>query len=293
MSTFFSFGQALPTHRNQHSPFGGLFQPTVTQAIRLLSHGPFNKPTPLPINTKSPVSDADSSSASTFDISDPFTHPTAPLALTTYTTNFVDKFPAPSAYLSRRHAWVHIFPEGRIHQHPGRDMRYFKWGISRMILEADVCPDVVPIWIEGFDQVMNENRGAPRWLPRWGNDISVTFGEKADVEATFGDVRRRWKNLVQEDSRQRTKSGAKPEEQGERDIGVLSEGLKYGREAVELRKETTMMVRKLVLELRTRRGLPDEDPKMGLAETYEEQSNEATTSRRSQKMKDGSLVTGN
>ena len=290
MSTFFSVGQALPTHRNQHSQFGGLFQPTVTQAIRLLSRGPFNTPSPLPINTKSPVPDADFSS-NTLDIPDPFTHPTVVPSLTTYTTNFVDKFPAPAAYPSRRHAWVHIFPEGKIHQHPNKEMLYFKWGVSRLILEADICPDVVPVWIEGFDQIMNENRTFPRWLPRWGNDISVTFGAKADAEATFGDVRSRWKKLVQEDSRQRLKGGEKPEDGERQDVGVLSEGLKYGREAVELRKETTLIIRKLVLELRKRRGLPDEDPKAGRVETYKKEIEEDRASLgKPQKMKDGSWV---
>ncbi|KAI9659266.1 MAG: hypothetical protein M1821_001523 [Bathelium mastoideum] len=291
MSTFFSVGQALPTHRNQHSPFGGLFQPTITQAIRLLSCGPFKSPNPLPVNTKSPAPNSDSSATSTLDIPDPFTHPTAAPSQTTYTTNFVDQFPAPAAYTSRRHAWVHIFPEGRIHQHLNKDMLYFKWGISRLILEADTCPDVVPIWIEGFDQVMNESRTFPRWLPRAGKDISVTFGAKADAEATFGDVRNRWKKLVQEDSRQRLKAQESLQNHGRHDVGVLSEGLKYGREAVELRKETALIVRKLVLELRKQKGLPDENPAAGLVETYKEGRREADAKvGQPQKMKDGSWV---
>src|SRR5438046_2122853 len=40
LSAFFTLGQVLPTHRLGHSPYGGLFQPTMTQAIRLLSRGP-------------------------------------------------------------------------------------------------------------------------------------------------------------------------------------------------------------------------------------------------------------
>ncbi|KAF2233515.1 acyltransferase-domain-containing protein [Viridothelium virens] len=301
MSTFFSIGQALPTHRNQHSPFGGLFQPTITQAIRLLSDGPFNNPTPFPLNTNSPPPTTDASSvASTLDIPDPFTHPTSlpQPPTTTYTTNFVDAFPASSAYATRRHAWIHIFPEGRIHQHPRREMRYFKWGVARLILEADVCPDVVPVWIEGLEQVMSESRGWPRWVPRAGKEVSVAFGEVADAETVFGEVRRRWNGLVREDARRRLEERERGVGEGEMekggeglDVGVLSEGLKYGREAVELRKETTMIVRKLVLDLRKQRGLPDEDPKAGLVETYrEEGGSQGTTSSQPQKMKDGSWV---
>ncbi|RXG45337.1 hypothetical protein VDGE_30089 [Verticillium dahliae] len=37
MSTFFSLGQVLPTHRLLHSPHGGLFQPTMNEAVRVLS----------------------------------------------------------------------------------------------------------------------------------------------------------------------------------------------------------------------------------------------------------------
>ena len=170
-------------------------------------------------------------------------------------------------------------------------MLYFKWGISRLILEADICPDVVPFWIEGIEQVMHESRGNPRWLPRWGKDISVTFGDRADVEAEFGDVRRRWKKLVQDDSRQRLKNMEASEDEERLDFGVLSEGLKYGREAVELRKETTMIVRKLVLELRKQRGLPDEDPKAGLVDTYKnEGKREGTVINPPQEMEDGSWV---
>ncbi|KAL9083768.1 MAG: hypothetical protein Q9165_008378 [Trypethelium subeluteriae] len=301
-STFFSIGQALPTHRNQHSPFGGLFQPTITQAIRLLSHGPFNSPTPLLLNTKSPLPTTDASStASTLDIPDPFTHPTSPPiqpSTTTYTTNFTDAFPAPSAYPSRRHAWIHIFPEGRIHQHPRREMRYFKWGVARLILEPDVCPDVVPVWVDGLEQVMSESRGWPRWMPRAGKEVSVAFGEVADAEGVFGEVRRRWRGLVREDARRRGEERGREDAEGDEgkggeggDVGVLSEGLKYGREAVELRKETTMIVRRLVLDLRKQRGLPDEDPKAGLVETYrEEGASQGTISRQPQKMKDGSWV---
>ncbi|KAG9554370.1 hypothetical protein KCU79_g11477, partial [Aureobasidium melanogenum] len=182
-SLFFSLGNTLPMHRLAHSPYGGLFQPTMTQAIRLLSKGPFDAPTATPA----------SHSLRSPDLTDPFSG-----AHLTYSTDGHDTFPAPSAYASRRHAWVHIFPEGRVHQKEDKTMRYFKWGVSRLILEAEPAPDLVPIFIEGFDSVMHESRGFPRPIPRANKDICVTFGDKIDTGDAFRDLRDRWAALKQQ-----------------------------------------------------------------------------------------------
>ncbi|KAF2875351.1 hypothetical protein BDV95DRAFT_564967 [Massariosphaeria phaeospora] len=244
-STFFTLGQVLPTHRTAHSAFGGLFQPTMTQAIRLLSRGPF-------LSANEPPRTPDTSVASP-DLADPFTG-----GHLTFSTNGQDTFPAPSAYRNRRHSWVHIFPEGMIHQKDDRTMRYFKWGVSRLILESDPMPDIVPMWIEGPDQVMHETRTFPRFIPRPFQNVSITFGEKLDGEKVFGDLRNRWKQMRAKEKRS----------SGRLEVGVLSEALKYSDEAVELRKECTMRVRAAVLDVRRTRGLPDEDPKGGRVETY-------------------------
>ncbi|KAL1625170.1 Lyso-phosphatidylcholine acyltransferase [Neofusicoccum ribis] len=212
-------------------------------AIRLLSRAPFAPPHRRQRSSQSIDPD---------DIPDPFTS-----AALTYTTTGRDAFPAPAAYLSRRHAWVHIFPEGKVHQKEDRTMRYFKWGVARLILESEPCPDVVPIWVEGPEQIMHEAREFPRFLPRPGKTVNVTFGERVDVEKVFGDLRERWRRLRDKDG------GSEGLE-----VGVLSEGLKHGKEAVELRKECTMRVREEVLKVRRSRGLPDEDPKAGLVETW-------------------------
>jgi len=245
LSTFFTLGQVLPTHRTAHSQFGGLFQPTITQAIRLLSRGPF-------IHASDPPRKPDIFPTSP-DLSDPFSS-----GHLTYSTNGRDTFPAPSAYLSRRHSWVHIFPEGMIHQKEDKTMRYFKWGVSRLILESDPMPDIVPMWIEGPDEIMHETRTFPRFLPRPFKNVSITFGEKLDGDRAFGDLRDRWKKMR-----------ARAEKvDGRLDTGVLNDTLKYSDEAVAIRKECTMRVRKAVLDVRRTRGHADEDPKGGLVETY-------------------------
>ncbi|KAL1796603.1 hypothetical protein ACET3X_005143 [Alternaria dauci] len=244
LSTFFTFGQVLPTHRSAHSQFGGLFQPTITEAIRLLSRGPFHKQDEAVKPSTSPKSP---------DLIDPFTN-----GHFTFSTNEQDTFPAPSAYLSRRHAWVHIFPEGMIHQTENRIMRYFKWGVSRLILESEPMPDIVPIFIEGFDDIMHETRTFPRFIPRPFKNVRVTFGEKLDAEEVFGDLRARWKQMRANEERKG----------GRLEVGVLNDELKYSPEAVSIRKECTRRMRQAVLDVRRQRGYPEDDPKNSLAETW-------------------------
>lgn len=237
----------------------------MTQTIRLLSRGPFLRS----------VDQSESVSLEPVEhheLADPFS-----AGSLTYSTNGQDSFPAPSAYLNRRHSWVHIFPEGKIHQASDYWVRYFKWGVARLILESDPCPDVVPMWIEGPDQIMHESRTFPRFVPRVGRRVSVTFGERVDAEAAFGDLRERWRELRRREARRNPGRHL--------EVGVLTDELKYGQEAVELRKECTMRMRNEVLKLRRERGWPDEDPKWGFAETVQEEGG-----KREGQMEDGSWV---
>jgi len=77
--------------------------------------------------------------------------------------------------------WVHLFPEGYVNLTRSTRLRRFKWGISRLVLEAPHTPLVVPIWLMGMDQVMPHPRAHPRWLPRPGADIGIAFSEPVDV----------------------------------------------------------------------------------------------------------------
>ncbi|KAL4906707.1 hypothetical protein BDW74DRAFT_167259 [Aspergillus multicolor] len=235
--------------RSAHSQFGGIAQPAVTQAIRLLSKGPF----PAEPHLAKPERQC-------FSLQNVCVDPFSDLP-TAYTTDGQDSHLAPSAYACNSYSWVHIFPEGKIHQTPNKIMRYFKWGVARLILEASECPDIVPMWLEGFDQVMHESREFPRFLPRPGKEVSVTFGKKVDTEAVFGEVRSRWQKL-------KAKAELASPETRDLPLGALSDELLYGKEAVELRMEVTKKVRDLVLDVRRSRGHSDEDPKAGLAETW-------------------------
>lgn len=157
-------------------------------------------------------------------------------------------------------------------------MRYFKWGVARLILEPDVCPDIVPIWIEGNDQIMHESRTWPRFLPRLSKRCGIWFGDNVGGEENnvFHELRRKWQKLVE---KQRREGG------GDLKLGELDGELRFGAEAVALREECTRQIRGEILKLRRRRGLPDEDPKEGLVATWRMEGD-----RREGQMEDGSWV---
>jgi monolysocardiolipin acyltransferase len=145
-----------------------------------------------------------------------------------------------------------------IHQTEDRIMRYFKWGVSRLILESDPMPDIVPIFIEGFDNIMHETREFPRFIPRPFRNVRVTFGEKLNAEEAFGDLRARWKQMRANEEKK----------SGQLAVGVLNDTLKYSDEAVSIRKECTRRMRQAVLDVRRQRGYPEDDPKNSLASTW-------------------------
>lgn len=268
-------------HRIAHSKYGGIFQPTMTQVIRLLSDPHATSPPPPQDETTSPPS------PSSLPPTDPFS-----ASELTYTTTGTDSFPAPSFYPSRRHSWIHVFPEGKIHQHPDKIMRYFKWGVARMILESEPCPDVLAMWIDGPQEVMANERTFPRGLPRVGKVVGVTFGERVDVEKVFGGFRERWRELVGRVEGGRALRGGEEGLAGEGDLNerlgeLRDHELRYGAEAVQLRKDVTLAVRNEVLKVRRSTGLPDEDPKCSLVETWRE---EGSLDKVEGKMRDGSVV---
>lgn len=142
-------------------------------------------------------------------------------------------------------------------------------------------PEIIPIFIDGNQEVMHEAREWPRFIPRAGKNIKIAFGECVDGEKVFGELRERWRRLVKLQKDALMKKG----ESTDWEMGELTDGLKYGTEAVELRKEVTMRVRNEVLKLRRSLGYPDEDSKQGLVETWIEEGLKETG-----KMADGSWV---
>lgn len=316
LSHFFTLGQVLPTHRSKHSPHGGLFQPTFTEAVRLfsridsdlVSYNPFNRSIPGlygPFNQHKPPS-WPGSPIDPMSALGPY-----PPAYPSYPGD-VRVYNAPSRYASNSYSWVHIFPEGFIHQTDPKEryMRYFKWGVSRLILEPPEAPDLVPMFIEGTDEIMHESRTFPRFLPRLGKKVVITYGNEVDVEARFGDLRKRWRDICDRENAKKLpdpkshflgRKGRTAPQISELDLqrmqkialdqiylaelGVVDEALKWDPEVVELRMECTKRVREEVLKVRRSRGYPDEDPKGGLAETWALEG-----PKREGRMEDGSWV---
>lgn len=162
-----------------------------------------------------------------------------------------------------------------MHQHRDVDCRYFKWGVSRLILESEPAPDIVPIFIDGFQTVMPEDRYFPRFLPRIGCRIKVAFGTRVDGEEHFGDLRRRWRKLVE------SRPG------GMETIGVLKDAeLQDGEEARRIRVEVAERVRDEVMKLRKSLGYGDGEESFRYAETWAKDSK----TKRYKSEVDGSLI---
>ena len=90
-------------------------------------------------------------------------------------------------------SWVHIFPEARIWQAPNLPMRFFKMGgISRLILEPETTPIVIPMFHSGMEQVMREFRAPGQFLPSTGKILHVRFGEAIPV-SVLEPLRERWR----------------------------------------------------------------------------------------------------
>ncbi|KAK6348341.1 hypothetical protein TWF718_006140 [Orbilia javanica] len=251
-TAFFSSGQVLPTYRLRHSPHGGLFQPVMGKTLLMLtpptlrdslaSSNLINR-----ASSSSPTSGGSSTSPDNSNGSGSIISKPSSLSETAVAAASPSKPPI----------WLHIFPEGQIYQHPTFQMRYFKWGIARYILELPQPPIILPMFFTGMQNVMHEKRSFPRFLPRPGNSISITFGSAIPLDR-WDKVRQRWRQI-------RETCRAIGGEEGER-------LLREGPEAVKLRVEVALMVRDEVEKLRIECGYPPAQPESALAETFKDKN---------------------
>lgn len=228
LGMFFSLGQVLSTQRFGAGPFQG----SVDAAVRLLS------PTD---NYEAGYNTAASQ-----------------LAHNSRDTSIDDgsgRSVASNEY--NRAQWVHVFPEGFVHQ-PLKDehrysMRYFRWGVSRMILEATAEPVVLPIWTTGLDGLMPEDAGGLSNLrDRLGGPVHVKVGEPLPSSDVRG-FRERWQALVAEHDT----------------TGEIPEALRNGPDAQALRRDVAKRVRDSVLAVRDSIGAyPLEDPRFADADFW-------------------------
>ena len=166
----------------------------------------------------------------------------------TFSTTGEDAFLAPAAYSNNRGSWVHVFPEGLVHQHPQNTLRYFRCGISRLILESTPAPDIVPMFIDGTQHIMPEDRTWPRFAPRIGAKVHVAFGDPIDVDRVFGAQIQEWRALMSPKS------------------PLPKDAIEV--EATALRIEVAKRMRDEVVKVRRSLGYPEMDEKLGLAKTW-------------------------
>ncbi|PFH52597.1 hypothetical protein AMATHDRAFT_56653 [Amanita thiersii Skay4041] len=153
-------------------------------------------------------------------------------------------------------AWVHLYGEGKVCQpntywqdHEGRaTLPRFKWGIGRMLMEAQSTPVVIPVWLAGFEQLMPEGRPFPyKYIPRLGIRLSVTFGDPLpaeDVRNALGRIYR----VPGDCSSSRQDEKLSKDSQG--CINVLrSTNVRTMAELDRVRSEVTDFVRLAVLDL--------------------------------------------
>lgn len=194
LSWFFNLGKILGTKRFGYGPFQG----SLDAAIRILSPDDTldlefapgvkdeQKPTLIQeINSLGPVPEK--------------THQLAKfIKPTPESTNVLL---SKSPFIRSKTSWFHVFPEGfvlQLQEPHNNSMRYFKWGVSRLILESTRAPVVVPIFSFGFEKVAPEDsadKGINRWLPdNVGAEIHISIGNPISDER-IEYYRLKWRDL--------------------------------------------------------------------------------------------------
>ncbi|KAJ1500102.1 hypothetical protein HMI54_012181 [Coelomomyces lativittatus] len=97
--------------------------------------------------------------------------------------------------------WIHIFPEGKVHQAGG--ILRFKWGVGRLIAECSVPPIVVLIHHSGFSKVypLTPTGMLQQWLPKWYQSIKVKIDDPINMSQLRHQVsqledRKQWKIIT-------------------------------------------------------------------------------------------------
>lgn len=150
-------------------------------------------------------------------------------------------------------SWFHVFPEGfvlQLEEPHSNLMRYFKWGVSRLILEATRTPVVVPMFASGFEKVAPEDAdGISRWLPQnLGAEIHLTIGDPVPDEH-LELYRKEWRKLCRKYTDPQQPTDLSPE-------------LRDGKKAQRLRSDLAAFIREHVAAVRLSTGFhTPEDPR--------------------------------
>lgn len=154
-----------------------------------------------------------------------------------------------SPMIRSKPSWLHVFPEGFVLQLQApfaNSMRYFHWGITRIILESTRQPVIVPMFAHGFEKIAPEAEDGGvmnRFLPsNIGAEVHMYISKAIDDEVIHK-YREEWLALVK-------KYG---------DGKDLTQELRFGEKAQELRSRLANELRQQVARIRREIGFPEED----------------------------------
>lgn len=246
LSYFFSLGKILATERFGRGPFQG----SIDAAVRLLCpegtlHEQFVPLPQIPSLWQRLLAFTHIRALEPDVVIDPKTHIYNPPTL---------------PFRRSRPSWVHVFPEAFVLQlEPphNNSMRYFHWGVARMILEPTRAPIVLPIFSHGFEKLVPEKDEntpiAASWIdrvfPNRGAEIRIRIGDPID-DAVVEKYRAEWRRVCQE-----RYDRANPRD--------LSEYLRVGRLVEGLRSQVVADLRAAVAGVRTSLGyFRAEDPRL-------------------------------
>lgn len=230
-SWFFNLGKTLGTKRFGYGPF----QPSLDAAIRILSPDDTLDLELAPDYGKKP------NSIIIQELNNINSNTNAAAAANMKKNSMV--LMSKSPFVRTKTSWFHVFPEGFVLQlEPphNNSMRYFKWGVSRLILESTRAPVVVPIFSYGFEKVAPENtaeEGIKRYLPNnVGAEIHIHIGDEIASEKIerYRDI---WRTYVKKYYDPKNPTDLSPE-------------LKHGKKAQKLRSDLAGLLRQSVLDIR-------------------------------------------
>jgi monolysocardiolipin acyltransferase len=231
MSYFFSLGKILGTERFGRGPFQG----SIDAAIRILS----------PDDTLDLIYDGSN------EVSNAWINYKNEIRKVTPIAEKIQNEYIPPIIRSKP-SWFHVFPEGFVLQlEPpfNNSMRYFKWGITRLLLESTRQPIVLPIFAHGFEKIAPESAAdslIERFLPsNFGAEIKVIIGDPID-DNIITQYRKEWLALVNKNL-----DSSNPND--------LSEELQNGSKIRDLRSRLASELRKSIAEVRAQAGFPEED----------------------------------
>lgn len=69
-------------------------------------------------------------------------------------------------------SWVHLFVEGGVNE--THEKKRIKWGVGRLIEDADTLPIILPIWHCGMDDILPNKTP---YVPRVGKKVTLVVGK--------------------------------------------------------------------------------------------------------------------